>query len=425
MAAKVRFIKGFWCVVVHHRGRRRITRVGRNKSVADHVAEQIQARLVLGQFDIVEEGDAPVAFAKFADDWFRREILLPHELGEPGALAGKSVQAREQHIRLYLNPFFGDRDVRGIRVADVQAFYEQCRENRRPASPNTLNTILGTLRRILATGQACELLAFNPVDAWKAGRGRQRGGGIQPVDRSKVLTADEVNQLLEVSRREFEEHYPTVLFLADTGCRISELFALRWADIDLQQGIARISSSIDFQGRRGPTKTGRSRVVELSTRLREVLIDQCPDVFGEDTLVFPSATGTPIEYQNYRSRVFKRIVRRAFGPGRRVTPHMLRHTFASLHLARGTNIKWVQETGGWTSAKMLLDVYGHYMPTESAGYADAITAPDGTYTAPTPSARHRGPKRSAAMSWNQRRKMEPTIRLERTTCSLRVSCSTS
>ena len=27
---------------------------------------------------------------------------------------------------------------------------------------------------------------------------------------------------------------------------------------------------------------------------------------------------------------------------------------------------------------MLLDVYGHYMPTESAGFADAITAPDGT-----------------------------------------------
>ena len=35
-----------------------------------------------------------------------------------------------------------------------------------------------------------------------------------------------------------------------------------------------------------------------------------------------------------------------------------------------------QEAGGWTSAKMLLDVYGHYMPTESAGFADAITAPD-------------------------------------------------
>ena len=32
---------------------------------------------------------------------------------------------------------------------------------------------------------------------------------------------------------------------------------------------------------------------------------------------------------------------------------------------------------GWASAKMLLDVYGHFMPTESAGFADAITAPNG------------------------------------------------
>ena len=61
--------------------------------------------------------------------------------------------------------------------------------------------------------------------------------------------------------------------------------------------------------------------------------------------------------------------------GRRVTPHCLRHTFASLHIARGTNLLWIQEAGGWASAKMLLDVYGHFMPTESAGFADAITAP--------------------------------------------------
>jgi len=32
---------------------------------------------------------------------------------------------------------------------------------------------------------------------------------------------------------------------------------------------------------------------------------------------------------------------------------------------------------------MLLDVYGHFMPTESAGFADAITAPNGTPAAPT------------------------------------------
>jgi len=296
MAAKVREKDGFYWVVVHHRGLRKWKKVGKDKRRALWVAEQIQARLVLGEFEMSGEDEQLVPFSALAEEWFRQEILLPYELGEPDALAAKSVQAREQHIRLHLRPFFQDRDVQGMRVADIQAFYEHCREKRRPGTMSTLNTILGTLRRILAFAQARELLGFNPVDAWKAGRGRQRGGGLRPVDSSKVLTADDLQALLEVARLEFPEHYPIMLFMADTGCRISEALALRWGDVDLTKGAARIAASIDFQGKRGPTKTGRSRVVELSTRLQAVLADRRPDVFGGDELAFPSRAGTPMEY---------------------------------------------------------------------------------------------------------------------------------
>ncbi|MBW2362085.1 MAG: tyrosine-type recombinase/integrase, partial [Deltaproteobacteria bacterium] len=72
-------------------------------------------------------------------------------------------------------------------------------------------------------------------------------------------------------------------------------------------------------------------------------------------------------------RAFRRLTKQALGEDRRFTPHGLRHTFASLHMARGTNLKWIQEQGGWSSAKMLLDVYGHHLLGESTGYADALT----------------------------------------------------
>ncbi len=101
------------------------------------------------------------------------------------------------------------------------------------------------------------------------------------------------------------------------------------------------------------------------------------------------------------------------------------NTFASLHLARGTNLLWVQQAGGWESAKMLLDVYGHYMPTESAGFADALTDLDGPMR---PAAESDAPSRVAsapASSGGATGIVEPTIRFERTTCPLRVSCSTS
>src|SRR5215469_6334099 len=74
------------------------------------------------------------------------------------------------------------------------------------------------------------------------------------------------------------------------------------------------------------------------------------------------------------------------GLGRRFSLHGLRRTFATLHLARGTPIKWIQVQGEWSSAKRLLDWYGHFLPSEQHGYADSLgTMPDGTQTARRPS----------------------------------------
>ena len=53
-------------------------------------------------------------------------------------------------------------------------------------------------------------------------------------------------------------------------------------------------------------------------------------------------------------------------------------------MARGTPLKWIQDQGGWTTAKLLLEIYRHFMPSESREFADALsTNPDGPYAAPT------------------------------------------
>jgi len=131
------------------------------------------------------------------------------------------------------------------------------------------------------------------------------------------------------------------------------------------------------------TKTGRERILELSTRLREVLAGERPHIYGDDALAFPSEAGGLLDPHNFRERVFRRAVSKALGAGRRFTPHGLRHTFASLHMARGTNLKWIQAQGGWASAKLLLDTYGHFLPTETTGCADALSGDPGRpYTAP-------------------------------------------
>ena len=62
-------------------------------------------------------------------------------------------------------------------------------------------------------------------------------------------------------------------------------------------------------------------------------------------------------------------------------------------MARSTPLKWIQEQGGWTTAKLLLDTYGHFMPSETQGFADALSAaPNG------PLGRPQSFKRSKALS---------------------------
>ena len=52
-------------------------------------------------------------------------------------------------------------------------------------------------------------------------------------------------------------------------------------------------------------------------------------------------------------------------------------------MARGTPLKWIKAQGGRTTAKLLLDVYGHFLPSEYTGYADALSRPAGApYTHP-------------------------------------------
>ena len=192
--------------------------------------------------------------------------------------------------------------------------------------------------------------------------------------------------VLDEARRGFPKFYSLILLLADTGARLGEAVALRWVDVNLETRTARICRSFSSGVRLGPTKTGRERTVELSSRLVMCLAHIEPNVFphAEDSLVFPNATGGFLWAPNFRNKVFSKAVAKALGPGRHYSPHCLRHTWASLHMARGTPLKWIQEQGGWTTAKQLLDTYGHYLPTESHGYADALsTAPNGAGAAPS------------------------------------------
>jgi integrase len=86
--------------------------------------------------------------------------------------------------------------------------------------------------------------------------------------------------------------------------------------------------------------------------------------------VFTTGKGTPLEAQNVVNRYFKPLLKRVELPN--IRWHDLRHTYATLLLARGTHPTYVQKALGHASVQLTLDRYSHWMPSMGRNTAQGI-----------------------------------------------------
>jgi integrase len=87
-----------------------------------------------------------------------------------------------------------------------------------------------------------------------------------------------------------------------------------------------------------------------------------------DLLLFTTQRGTPLSYRNQLTRAFKPAAEEAGAEW--AAFHTLRHTFASLHIARGTNIVQLSRILGHHSPDFTLRVYAHLIPGDKVAALD-------------------------------------------------------
>ena len=118
----------------------------------------------------------------------------------------------------------------------------------------------------------------------------------------------------------------------------------------------------------------------LALRRRQVLArgwKETPD------WVFCSDVGSSIDPRNF-SRVWERFRRRAQAEGiRPLKLHATRHTWASMALESGKNIRWVADQLGHADPALTLRVYSHVLKSEERDHSFAEFGPKRPYTAPT------------------------------------------
>jgi integrase/recombinase XerD len=132
-----------------------------------------------------------------------------------------------------------------------------------------------------------------------------------------------------------------ILFLLDTGCRISEALGLHVSEIDFDNLLV----TLDGKGR-------KQRVVPISFELRKALFRYCMDADHKpEALLFASRTGATWNRRNVLRDVKLLCHKLGFEPPAR-TLHSLRHTFAVNYLRRGGSVFHLQKMLGHSTLEM-------------------------------------------------------------------------
>ncbi|MHC4698244.1 MAG: tyrosine-type recombinase/integrase [Planctomycetota bacterium] len=211
-----------------------------------------------------------------------------------------------------------------ISSADVAALHGRIGAKR----PYMANKLLGLLSRLFNHGRrTLRLTMQNPCEGIRKFPEQQR---------ERFLDADELGQFFEALAGESEPFRTFFLILLLTGARRGNVQAMKWADVDLDRGIWRISHT--------ESKNRAAMLVVLSPEVVGLLQRLSIDADGSE-YVFPSRgrTGHLIEPKS----AWKRILARAGLTDCRM--HDLRRTLGSWQAAGGTSLPIIGKTLGHKS----------------------------------------------------------------------------
>jgi integrase len=276
-----------------------------------------------------------------------------HWLGIVGTnVKPRTVASYRETLERYVLPVFGERKLRTLGRGEIASFLADrlnrprgtAMQPRPPLSRSTVRIILATLRALFGYAVTIdEVLDANPASGLSAVMRLQQ----RPAERQekiKAMTPEQLDAFLYAAAdrpASARRYFPLFMTLARTGTRLGEALALTWDHVDLTARAITIAQA--FSGGRLQTpKNGRGRTVDMSQQLAVVLrklqVHRATEKLKRGWTemppwVFCTTEGTPFDDANVR-KAFRRVLKVAKLPGH-FTPHCLRHTYASILLARG------------------------------------------------------------------------------------------
>lgn len=294
-----------------------------------------------------------------------------------------SLENYSDVLRLYICPTLGGIRLADLKPLDIQRTITALAEGRDrpgPVGPATIRQAVSRLSDALEAARKLRLIPMNPARDVTLPKAPRSGPKV-------VLTEEQAARLVAVMAGHRLGAMWTLAL--GTGLRPGEDLALRWEDVDFNQGLLHVRHSLWRSRQRGslpelvdPKTESSKRTVPLSPGLLALLRKHrsrqaqerlaAGPAWQDNGFLFPLADGrpTPAEHARYQ---FYQVIRKAGLP--RMSPHGLRHSAATLLIQAGIDPRTVADQLGHSSVKTTLEWYVKVTPErlrEAAGVLSSI-----------------------------------------------------
>lgn len=294
--------------------------------------------------------------------------------------------AFEKHIK----PKFGLKKVSRLTSDDIEKFYKSLiQDKKKPLKIGTVSTLDKLLNPALQMAVRKNIIRTNPADGVIGQVKKKCPDSLAKTKRA--LEEEQQTNLLAFIRNDavYQQYYPIFYLLAWTGCRINELLALTWQDIDFQNELIYIRRSLSYKKvgdkftfmlKETKTENGVREIPMLSDTCR--LLNDMKDFSGigkvvaikpspvsldnQEIFIFRNSNGRVYDYSSIDYKL-KCIVRKYNKEHVEKLPdvscHTFRHNFCCwlCENIEGMNaaddIKYIQSIMGHSDAATTLNIY--------------------------------------------------------------------
>ena len=268
----------------------------------------------------------------------------------------------ERSIKNHIKPALGAVRLTDLSPLQIQQLYVSLLEEKK-LSVKTVHNIHGVLHQSLEKAVKLGKIRYNPTGACKLPKA--------PKPKINPMEADDLRLFLnEVRNHKYGRVYWIIIFC---GMRESEALGLTWDCVDFDRCQILVKQQLLKTKKVGgvyalvSTKNDCERIIHVAPSVMDKLREQkqwqeqMQAVTGEEwsnqwNLVFTHENGKHLCAVTVYKR-FKEIVTKLGMPAERV--HDLRHTYATMSLEYGDDIKTLQENLGHATAAFTLSTYGH------------------------------------------------------------------